>query len=135
MNRIFHARIAAGHCLFVVLSGAIAVYSLWEKNILVALLFMLLLVAVIEKLIHTTYTVTADGRLLLYFGRFSREKEIRLDDITAVERASSMRIGRFAVMRYVLVRYGEDRCVALLPVKEQEFVRLLEQRTSLRNDN
>lgn len=135
MNRIFHARIAAGHCLFVVLSGAIAVYSLWEKNILVALLFMLLLVAVIEKLIHTTYTVTADGRLLLYFGRFSREKEIRLDDIIAVERASSMRIGRFAVMRYVLVRYGEDRCVALLPVKEQEFVRLLEQRTSLRNDN
>lgn len=121
--------------MFVVLSGAIAVYCLWEKNILVALLFMLLLVAVIEKLIHTTYTVTADGRLLLYFGRFSREKEIRLDDITAVERASSMRIGRFAVMRYVLVRYGEDRCVALLPVKGQEFVWLLEQRTLLRNDN
>ena len=30
-------------------------------------------------------------------------------------------------MRYVLVRYGEGKCVALLPVKEEEFIRLLKQ--------
>lgn len=125
MNRIFHARIAAGQYLFIFLAGAIAVYGLWEKHILIAILFMLLLVISIEKLIHTTYTVTPDGRLLLYFGRFSRNKEIRLKDITAVERTSSMQVGRWAVMRYVLVRYGEGKCVALLPVKEEEFMTLL----------
>ena len=125
MNRIFHARIAAGQYLFVALAGAIAVYGLWEKQILIAVLFMLLLVVSIEKLIHTTYTVTADNKLLLFFGRFSRGKEI-----TSVERASSMQIGGFAVMRYVLVRYGEGKCAALLPVKEEEFIRLLEQRMS-----
>lgn len=91
---------------------------------------MLLLVVSIEKLIHTTYTVTTDNKLSLFFGRFSRGKEIPLKDITSVERASSMRIGRFAVMRYVLIRYGEGKCVALLPVKEEEFIRLLEQRIS-----
>ena len=53
MNRIFHARIAAGQYLFVALAGAIAVYGLWEKQILIAVLFMLLLVVSIEKLIHT----------------------------------------------------------------------------------
>ena len=105
MNRIFHARIAVGQYLFIILAGAMAVYGLWEKNILIAVLFMLLLVVSIEKLIHTTYTVTADNRLLLFFGRFSRGREILLKDITSVERTSSMRIGRFAVMRYVLVRY------------------------------
>ena len=129
MNRIFHARIAAGQYLFVALAGAIAVYGLWEKQILIAVLFMLLLVVSIEKLIHTTYTVTADNKLLLFFGRFSRGKEILLKDITSVERTSSM-IGGFAVMRYVLVRYGEGKCAALLPVKEEEFIRLLEQRMS-----
>ena len=72
MNRIFHARIAAGQYLFVALAGVIAVYGLWEKQILIAVLFMLLLVVSIEKLIHTTYTVTADNKLLLFFGRFSR---------------------------------------------------------------
>ena len=102
MNRIFHARIAAGQYLFVALAGAIAVYGLWEKQILIAVLFMLLLVVSIEKLIHTTYTVTADNKLLLFFGRFSRGKEILLKDITSVERTSSMQIGGFAVMRYVL---------------------------------
>lgn len=127
MNRIFHARIAAGQYLFILLAGAVAVYGLWEKNILIAILFMLLLIVSIEKLIHTTYTITTDNRLVLFFGRFSRGKEIRLKDITAVERTSSMQIGKFAVMRYVLIKYGEGKCVALLPVKEEEFIRLLQQ--------
>lgn len=131
MNRIFHARIAVGQYLFILLAAALAVYGLWGKNLLVAVPFMLLLIVSIERLIHTTYTVTPDGRLLLYFGRFSRSKEIRLKDITAVERTWSMRVGRWAVMRYVLVRYGEGKCVALLPVKEEEFIRLLEERNRL----
>lgn len=128
MNRIFHARIAAGQYLFIILAGALAVYGLWEKHILIAVLFMLLLIVGIEKLIHTTYTITTDNKLLLFFGRFSRSKEISLKDITSIERASSMQIGKFAVMRYVLIKYGEGKCVALLPVKENEFLRLLEER-------
>ena len=39
MNRIFHARIAAGQYLFIILAGAMAVYGLWEKNILIAAVF------------------------------------------------------------------------------------------------
>ena len=127
MNRIFHARIAMGQYLFLILIGILAVYMLWYKSPFLAAIFMLWLVVIIEKLIHTTYTVTADNRLLLFFGRFSRGSEILLKDITSVERTSSMRIGKFAVMRYVLVRYGEGKCVALLPVKEEEFIRLLKQ--------
>lgn len=128
MNRIFHARIAIGQYLFILLVAVMAVYGLWEKHILPAAIFMLLLIVSIERLIHTTYTVTPDGRLLLYFGRFSRSKEIGLKDITAVERASSMRIGRWSVMRYILIRYGDGKCLALLPVKEEEFIRLLRER-------
>ena len=62
--------------------------------------------------------------------KFDLRLKILLKDITSVERASSMQIGGFAVMRYVLVRYGEGKCAALLPVKEEEFIRLLEQRMS-----
>ena len=128
MNRIFHARIAMGQYLFLILIGILAVYMLWYKSPFLAAIFMLWLVVIIEKLIHTTYTVTPDGKLVLSFGRFSRSKEILMKDITSVERASSMQVGRFAVMRYVLVKYGEGKCVVLLPVKEEEFIRLLEER-------
>ena len=48
--------------------------------------------------------------------------------ITAVGRAYSRQVVRFAVLRYVLVKYGEGKCVVLLPVNEEEFIRLLEER-------
>ena len=95
MNRIFHARIAVGQFLFLALiSGLCHFICCWDKYVLPAALFMLWLIVVIEKLIHTTYTVTPDGKLKLYFGRFSRSKEILLKDVISVERASSMQIGR-----------------------------------------
>lgn len=100
MNRIFHARIAIGQYLFLVLTTIIVIYAMWMQHAVMAVLFMLLLVIAIERLIHTTYTLTTDDRLLLFYGRFSRSEEISLKDIISVERASSMKIGRFAVMRY-----------------------------------
>ena len=131
MNRIFHARIAPGHCLFLLLMTFLAVWGLWEKRAVVALFAMLLLVFVIERLIHTTYTVTPQGTLQLYYGRFARRHTIPLSDITGVERMSSLRIGGFALMHSVVVHYGAGRCVALLPVKEAEFMQLLRQRAGL----
>lgn len=129
MNRIFHARIAVGQYLFLVLATAIVIYSLWMKHVLVGVCFMLLLIIAIERLIHTTYTLTTDNKLLLFHGRFSRLEEIDLKDIVSVERASSMQIGRFAVMRYVLVRHGaKGKCAVLLPVKEELFITTLTNR-------
>lgn len=128
MNRIFHARIAGGQYMFLALAGALAFYNLWDKQILLAVVFILLLVFSIEKAIHTTYTITTDGKLVLFFGRFSRGKEILLKEITSIERTSSMQIGKFAVKRYVLVKYGSGKCQALVPVKEEEFIRTLHRK-------
>ena len=131
MNRIFHARIAVGQYLFLVLATIIVIYAMWMQHAVMAILFMLLLFIAIERLIHTTYTLTTDGRLLLFYGRFSRSEEILLKDIISVERASSMKIGRFAVMRYVLVKYGtKGKCAVLLPVKEDLFIKTLTNRLS-----
>ena len=55
MNRIFHARIAIGQYLFLVLTTIIVIYAMWMQHAVMAVLFMLLLVIAIERLIHTTY--------------------------------------------------------------------------------
>lgn len=129
MNRIFHARIAAGQYLFLLIATVITIHEMWMKHAIMTILFMLLLIIAIERLIHTTYTLTSDGKLILFYGRFSRPREILLKDITSVERTSSMRIGRFAVMRYVLVKYGtQGKCAVLLPVKEDMFIKMLNER-------
>ena len=96
MNRIFHARIAAGQYLFLLIATAATIHEMWMKHAVMAI---------------------------------TRSKEVLLKDIISVERTSSMKIGRFAVMRYVLVRYGtEGKCAVLLPVKEDMFIKMLRER-------
>lgn len=128
MNRIFHARIGIWQYLFLAMIAFLTVFLLWDQYAFPAALGMIWLIILIEKLIHTTYTITPDGKLMLYFGRFSRKREILIKDIVSVERGSSMQVGRFALLRYVLVKCGNGKHVALLPVKEGEFIRLLEER-------
>lgn len=39
-----------------------------------------------------------------------------------------MKFGRFSVTEYVLIEYGKGKFVSVMPVKEREFVGLLEKR-------
>lgn len=128
MNRIFHARIAWYQYFLVIVLGVNAFSFMWCQNILLATVMMLLLIVVIEQVIHTTYTITADGKLILHYGRFIRRKTILISEITLVEKIHSMKISRFSMTEYVLIEYGERKYASALPVKEREFMELLEKR-------
>ena len=128
MNRIFHARIAwYQYFLLVVLTVNVA-GALWCKYILPAVLLILMLIIVIEQIIHTVYTITPDGILEISTGRFIRKKVIPVSGITAIKKCYSMKFGRFSVTEYVLIEYGKGKFVSVMPVKEREFVGLLEKR-------
>ncbi len=128
MDRIFHARIALYQYLLLIVFAATAFVFLWFKYSLAALLLVLLLIVIIEKIIHTTYTVTKDNLLIINSGRFTRRMTIPITQITALRRGHSMKIGRFSVTSYILVEYGENRFVSVMPVKEDEFVQLIDKR-------
>ncbi|MBP1612830.1 MAG: hypothetical protein H6Q13_278 [Bacteroidetes bacterium] len=127
MNRIFHARIIWYQYIYLLLLALVTLFLIWEKHALPALLFALLMVMLIEKIVHTTYTVTSDGELILYFGRFSKKRKIAIADILSVEKANSMQLGGFSITNYVLIRYGYKKYVAVLPLHEQEFIALLKK--------
>lgn len=128
MNRIFHARIAWYQYFLLIIITVNAVGALWTKTILLAVLLMLFLIVIIEQIIHTTYTVTTDGMLEVYKGRFSRKKGISLAEISSIEQCRSMKFGKFSVTRYVLIGYGKGKYEAVMPVKEREFMELLAKR-------
>ncbi|EKJ90841.1 Bacterial PH domain protein [Bacteroides finegoldii] len=128
MNRIFHARIAWYQYFLLVVLTVNVVGALWCKYILPAVLLILMLIVVIEQIIHTVYTVTPDGILEISTGRFIRKKVIPLSEITAIRKCHSMKFGRFSVTEYVLIEYGKGKFVSVMPVKEREFVELLEKR-------
>ena len=128
MIRIFHARIAWYQYFLLVVLTVNVVGALWCKYILPAVLLILMLIVVIEQIIHTVYTVTPDGILEISTGRFIRKKVIPISEITAIRKCHSMKFGRFSVTEYVLIEYGKGKFVSVMPVKEREFVELLEKR-------
>lgn len=128
MNRIFHARIAWYQYFLLIVITFNAVGALWCKHIVLAVLFMLLLIIIIEQIIHTLYTVTTNDTLEISQGRFSRKKVIPLSEIIAIQKCHSMKFGRFSVTRYVLVEYGKEKFISVMPVKEREFVELIEKK-------
>lgn len=105
------------------LIGGMTLWALWDKHVLIALLLLLLLVVSIEKLIHTTYTVTTDDKLVIYYGRFIKGKEIDLHEVTEIRGYKSM------FNHGVLIDYGDHKFVLLQPVKEEEFAQILMKRT------
>jgi uncharacterized membrane protein YdbT with pleckstrin-like domain len=128
MNRIFHARIAWYQYFLLAVLTVNTVGALWVKAAIVGLLLALLLLVVIERIIHTTYTITADNMLIIDVGRFARKRTIPIADITAIERYRSMKFGNFSVTNYLLIHYAKNKFVTVMPVKEEEFISLLQQK-------
>lgn len=88
---------------------------------------MLLVVFLIERFIHTTYTITKEHTLEIYTGRFAKLRVVNIKDIRTVKVRQSQ-LGRLTGVSFVLIQYGGDKYVSVLPIKEREFVELLEKR-------
>ena len=107
MNRIFHVKIAGGTYLFLILLTAVMVFAFWCMKAMIGLVVALGLIITIERIIHSTYTLTADGKLVVYYGRFYKGKTIPLTDITDVELKRSSGFGGIMPSKYVLIHYEE----------------------------
>ena len=118
MDRTFQARVTIGQYLALLLCTFMAGYGLWNKEWPIALVFMLLLVFIIEQLIHSAYTVRAEGELVIRRGRFRK----------VAERVKAPLFGALFVSHYVLVHYTGGKTLALLPVNEEEFLKTLAKR-------
>ncbi len=128
MNRIFHVKIAQGAYIFLVLCTALMVIAFWYQEAIVGMVMALLLIVNIERIIHSTYTLTADGKVVVYYGRFYKGKTIPLTDITDVELKRSSGFGGIMPSKYVLVHYENKNLLSLIPVKPEEFINALVKR-------
>jgi len=128
MNRIFHVKIAQGAYIFLVLCTALMVIAFWYQEAIVGMIMALLLIVNIERIIHSTYTLTADGKVVVYYGRFYKGKTISLTDITDVELKRSSGFGGIMPSQYVLIHYENKNLLSLVPVKPEEFINALVKR-------
>ncbi len=129
MNRTFQAKSGFYAWLLVALTAIVAFLSLWYKNPFVAIIALVLLGIIVERIIHTVYILTEDGFLVIYKGRFAKEQRIAIKEISSVEGCRSFNIGRYHMLEYLLIHYGNNNeTVSLMPLLPDEFLKYLEKK-------
>lgn len=89
----------------------------------VAIVVVMVVVLMMERVLHSSCTLT-DDRLLIDRGRFARRREILLCDIV---RCTPM-TGIFGLSHYLLIEYGAGRLTTVQLSEEAAFMRELKKR-------
>ena len=118
-QRNFTIQAKLGLVVFLVMAG----YFFWQKQILLALLMSLIVVAVTEKVLHSAYTFDGPDPIINK-GRFAKQRRIRVDEITRCRRMRTT----FGLVHYLLLEYGAGHLETVEPAMEEEFIKELNKR-------
>ena len=127
MNRTFAHRVTLPAIVSVVIIAALALFFFWQRKpamVVAATLLTVLDVSAIERLIHTTYTLTADGLLIISRGRFASRRVVSLEKVKEV----SVRHAPFWLYRYVLIEYGSNSETTAMTDNDDAFVHEMRKR-------
>lgn len=126
MDRIYHQRFSLASKISITIMTLLAVYLFWIKSsvdIVLGAIVVVILVFMIERVIHTKYTLTEDV-LMIDGGRFFRSRSIPLGEIVKL---SSMK-SRYGFTHYILIEYGAGKAVSVMPEDEKAFVNEINRR-------
>lgn len=110
-----------------VLPAAMSFWCFWVRTgVMPVAGFALLVLATtaIERLIHTTYTFTADGMLTIRNGHLAKPRSISVADITGTRKAGGMLL----VASHILIEYGAGHITSVQPDNEKAFLAELRRR-------
>lgn len=132
-DRTFHKRFTVqakcGIALFALLAG----YFFWVKVAVIGILVAIVVVGMIERILHTTYTfrrvkpIDRDEEMdfiVIDEGRFSGKKNIPVCDIVRVDSMKSW----LGIDHALVIEYGAKHLVSLQPDNEEGFRREIERR-------
>ena len=121
-TRTYRARVQVGNWVLIAILSALTIYLIWDGNGLLIAGSLLLLLLIIERTIHTEYQLSEES-LTVNNGKLSKRLVVPMDSIKRIERIRRIRIGKNALVTYLLIVYGEDRTVAVMPKEEEAFIK------------
>lgn len=127
MVRTFHQQLTMLSLLPPILCVIVALWLLWTptgERIMLGIAMAIVSIMMTERTIHTQYTLTDDGLLVISRGRLSVRKTICINEITSVEEFSSslLRPG------FILLHYGAGHEIAIRPSNSLAFMAELRKR-------
>ena len=137
MSRIFHAKIQFQSWLLLLAIFFVFGYSAWHKQPIMLMIATVLLIVMIDRMIHTTYTITPTD-IIIHTGKFSKDKTIPLQDLLRVEKISGVRLFGHSFNSFLLLTYQvngeekpqavEEKSLAVIPQNFDDFVKCLQKR-------
>lgn len=121
-TRTYRARVQVGNWVLIAILSALTIYLIWDGNGLLIAGSLLLLLLIIERTIHTEYQLSEES-LTVNNGKLSKRLVVPMDSIKRIERIRRIRIGKNALITYLLIVYGENRTVAVMPKEEEAFIK------------
>ncbi len=130
MDRVFHSKISWVFYAVIFLIGAFIFYLLWIKILIFIILAVVLVpfeLILIEGIIHNRYTITMDGNLELYLGRFFATEIIPIENIVSLHASHSWETSAAFSFDRIKIVYIKSykRKVYVSPVKKKEMITLL----------
>jgi hypothetical protein len=100
-----------------------------EKAFIFGALFTLWVIYMVEKVLHTTYTITPERVLIISQGRFYKKRIIPIDEIESIDELYSLKLAGISVTKFILIKHKKEY-YSLLPAKEKkaELFQLLTNR-------
>lgn len=137
MTRTFQAKIPFGNYVLLAALLSVAIYLIWEtaslskqgSGILIAF-DLLAMVLIVERMIHTTYTVTSNNTLVIHTGRLSKDKVIALSDIDRIDRINSWRIAGKPLQTSLVIVTRNGKETFIKPKNEEDFIKCIAKRRS-----
>ena len=119
--RTYRARLQTGNWILIILISALTIYLIWEGNGLLIAASLVFLLIIIERSVHTEYKLS-QTELSIDNGKLSKTISIPISDIKRIERIRKFRIGHKAIFSYLIIVYGDEKTVSVIPQHEEDFI-------------
>lgn len=120
-TRTYRARLQTGNWILIILISALTIYLIWEGNGLLIAASLVFLLIIIERSVHTEYKLS-QTELSIDNGKLSKTISIPISDIKRIERIRKFRIGHKAIISYLIIVYGDEKTVSVIPQHEEDFI-------------
>jgi len=120
----------------------VAIYFLWQTNNdsrpyigVVFAVIIFIMVVIVEKMINTTYTITAQGEVIVHNGRFSKDIIIEVSHIKKIESIQRLKIFGKSFFSYLIIITDEGQHIAVRPNNEEDFVKKITKMQTEEDDD
>ena len=127
MNRVFHQRFTLVAKCSIALFSLLAAYLFWNKIALPGTMVLIIVVGIIERTLHSSYTFTSTDQgemLIIDRGRFSKKRIIRVSDIIKYTEMTTV----LGLCSYLLLEYGAQHIISIQPENNDHFMEELKKR-------